>query len=65
MAHLRDGDGARKALRGALADAQKSFDALRRGPMEDVWQTPCASMMLAVPRRGAVSNSCGSAIARR
>ncbi len=49
LAHLRDGDGARKALRGALADTQKSFEALRRMPPQEVWQTPCASMMLAVP----------------
>lgn len=49
LAHLRDGDGARKALRGALADTQKSFEALRRMPPQAVWQTPCASMMLAVP----------------
>jgi serine/threonine protein phosphatase PrpC len=48
MAHLEQGDGARKALRGALADAQKSFEALRRHPREEMWQTPCASMMLAV-----------------
>lgn len=48
MAHLDDGDGARKALRAALADTQKSFEALRRHEPEDVWQTPCASMMLAV-----------------
>ena len=48
LAHLADGEGARKALRGALADAEKSFNALRRGPLEDVWQTPAASMMLAV-----------------
>ncbi len=48
LAHLRDGAGARKALRGALADAQKSFAALRRQPPEEMWQTPCASMMLAV-----------------
>lgn len=48
LAHLRDGDGARKALRGALADAQKSFEALRRMPPQEAWQTPCASMMLAV-----------------
>jgi hypothetical protein len=54
LAHLRDGDGARKALRAALADAQKSFEALRRAPPEDVWQTPCASMMLAVPGEGGV-----------
>jgi len=48
MAHLDAGDGARKALRAALADTQKSFEALRRHKPEDVWQTPCASMMLAV-----------------
>jgi len=48
MAHLGEGDGARKALRAALADTQKSFEALRRHEPEDVWQTPCASMMLAV-----------------
>ena len=52
MAHLEGGDGARKALRAALADTQKSFEALRRHPPEDVWQTPCASMMLAVENEG-------------
>jgi len=48
MAHLGEGDGARKALRATLADAQKSFEALRRHPPEEIWQTPCASIMLAV-----------------
>ena len=48
MAHLKDGDGARKALRNALAETQKSFEALRRYPPEEMWQTPCASMMLAI-----------------
>jgi hypothetical protein len=52
LAHLRDGEGAREALRSALADTQKSFHALRRGDLEDVWQTPCASMMLAVEGKG-------------
>lgn len=47
IAHLRDGEGPRKALRGALADAEKSFNALRLRDQEDVWQTPAASMMLA------------------
>lgn len=47
LAHLSQGDGPRKALRGALADAEKSFGALRRRDPEDVWQTPAASMMLA------------------
>src|SRR5689334_12183165 len=54
LAHLRDGEGARKALRGALADAQKSFEALRRHAPEEMWQTPCASMMLAVAGEGGV-----------
>jgi hypothetical protein len=48
MAHLKGGDGARKALRATLGDAQKSFEALRRRDPEEMWQTPCASMMLAV-----------------
>lgn len=47
LAHMRDGSGARKALRDALADTQKSFEALRRMPPSQMWQTPCASMMLA------------------
>lgn len=54
MAHLEQGDGARKALRGALADTEKSFEALRRHPPEEMWQTPCASMMLAVPDEGSM-----------
>src|SRR5260221_14652742 len=49
MAHLRDGKSARQALRAALADTQKSFEALRRHEPEEMWQTPCASMMLVVP----------------
>ncbi|HKY18050.1 MAG TPA: protein phosphatase 2C domain-containing protein [Rhizomicrobium sp.] len=49
MAHLRDEKSARKALRAALADTQKSFEALRRHAPEEMWQMPCASMMLAVP----------------
>ncbi len=54
LAHLQGGEGARKALRSALMDAQKSFEALRRMPPQDVWQTPCASMMLAVQDAGEV-----------
>src|SRR6201985_1727958 len=37
LAHLRDGDGARKAVRAALADTQKSFEALRRREPEEMW----------------------------
>jgi hypothetical protein len=54
LAHLRDGEGPRKALRGALADTQKSFEALRRMPPEAMWQTPCASMMLAARSKDGV-----------
>jgi hypothetical protein len=47
MAHLHEGCSARKAVHDALSDAQKSFQALRRHPPKEKWQTPCASMMLA------------------
>jgi hypothetical protein len=47
MAHLRDGDAPLDALRHALGDTHKSFDALRRHPPKEKWQTPSASMMLA------------------
>ena len=47
MAHLKDGDAPRDALAHALADTDKSFSALRRHPVQEKWQTPCASMMLA------------------
>jgi hypothetical protein len=45
MAHMRDGDAPRDALRHALADARKSFEALRRRPIKEKWETPLASMM--------------------
>jgi serine/threonine protein phosphatase PrpC len=48
MAHLGESEGARKALRATLADTQKSFEALRRHPPAEMWQTPCASLMLAL-----------------
>ena len=46
LAHLRAEKSPRKALRDALADAEKSFHALRLREQEHVWQTPAASMML-------------------
>jgi serine/threonine protein phosphatase PrpC len=68
MAHLRDGDGARKALRATLGDAQKSFEALRRHPPEEMWQTPCASMMLVVPDKEGLEflwfGDCAALVAR-
>ncbi len=48
MAHLKDGDAPQLALVHALADAEKSFNALRRRPVREKWETPAASMMLAV-----------------
>ena len=47
MAHLNDGDAPHDALENTLADAAKSFEALRRHPVREKWQTPCASLMLA------------------
>jgi len=46
MAHLKDGDAPKDALAHTLADAAKSFEALRRHPVREKWQTPCASLML-------------------
>jgi hypothetical protein len=47
-AHSGDGEGApRDWLRGAAADAEKSFAALRRRAPEEVYETPFASMMAA------------------
>jgi len=46
MAHLQDQEP-KKALRAAMADAEKSFAALARAPMAHQWQLPCASVMLA------------------
>jgi uncharacterized protein YoaH (UPF0181 family) len=47
MAHVRDGDAPQDALRHALADAEKSFKALRRREPEAMWEMPFASMAFA------------------
>jgi hypothetical protein len=47
-AHLKDGDAPEDALKHALQDAEKSFDGLRRAPVREKWQMPCASLMMAV-----------------
>ena len=52
LAHLREGISPRAALRHALADAQHSFEGLRRRPPQERYEIPCASMMLATPRDG-------------
>ena len=45
MAHVRDGETPKNALRFALADTKKSFEALCRRPIKEKWETPLASMM--------------------
>ena len=52
LAHLRDGNASRAALRHALADAQHSFEGLRRREPQERYEMPCASMMLVSPRDG-------------
>ncbi len=49
LAHVKEGDTPRAALRHALADAETSFAGLRRRAPEHNYEMPCASMMLAVP----------------
>jgi Protein phosphatase 2C len=51
MAHIRDGDDAEDALRHALADAEKSFVALRRRAPSEQWEMPVSSMALAFEAR--------------
>src|ERR1700744_5356367 len=46
LAHLKEDAAPREALEYALADTEKIFAALRRHPVQEKWQTPCASMML-------------------
>jgi hypothetical protein len=49
MAHLKEGNAPRAALRHAIADAVHSFEGLRRRRPTHQYEYPCASMMLAVP----------------
>ena len=48
MAHCRDGEVPKEALRHALADAEKSFKGLRRRPPKEKYEIPFASMMFVV-----------------
>jgi hypothetical protein len=48
MAHLRDGEAPKEALRLALGDTEKSFAGLRRRPPKETYENPCASMMAVV-----------------
>ncbi len=52
MAHARDGDASKDALRHTLADAEKSFLALRRRAPEAMWEMPYASMAFAAEAEG-------------
>ncbi len=45
MAYARDGATPREAVAAALFDAQTSFEALRKRPPSETWETPFASMM--------------------
>jgi len=47
MAHVQGGDAPQDALRHTLADAEKSFKALRRREPEAMWEMPFASMAFA------------------
>jgi serine/threonine protein phosphatase PrpC len=46
MAYVRDGASSQEAVTSALFDAQTSFEALRKRPPSETWETPFASMML-------------------
>jgi serine/threonine protein phosphatase PrpC len=67
MAHLQDQEP-KKALRSAMADAEKSFKALRRREMDEPWQLPCASVMLAALHEKGLEfmwlGDCGAIIAQ-
>jgi Protein phosphatase 2C len=52
MAHARDGDAPTDALRHTLADAQHSFEALRRRAPQEQWEIPFASMAFASETEG-------------
>ena len=52
MAHCRDGDPPKEALRHALADAEKSFKGLRRRPPKEKYEIPFASMMFVAAAEG-------------
>lgn len=52
MARLKDGATAQGAVAAALADAERSFAALRRRAPAETYEIPFASMMLAVKNAG-------------
>lgn len=51
ISHLKNGDAPRAALRHAFADAERSFEGLRRRAPAERFEIPCASMILAVPNQ--------------
>jgi len=50
MAHCQDGHAPHEALKFTLADAQRSFEGLRRRPPKRGYETPYASMMFVAAR---------------
>lgn len=67
MAHLGDQEP-KIALRSTMADAEKSFEALRRREMEAQWQIPCASVMLVAEQEKGLEflwlGDCGAVLAQ-
>ena len=68
IAHLND-EEPKKALRLAMGDAEKSFQALRRSEMYDQWRIPCASLMLAAEHEKGLEflylGDCGALVEQR
>src|ERR1700759_5045974 len=52
IAHVKDGDQPVDALRHTFEDAKKSFEALRKRPMQESWELPFASMAFAFEAEG-------------
>lgn len=69
MAHLKEGEMPDAALAAALAETEKSFTALARGPVREKWQLPCASMMLVAKTEKALEfrwyGDCAALVATR
>jgi serine/threonine protein phosphatase PrpC len=50
LSHIKTGDAPRAALRHALADAEHSFNGLRKRAPKERYELPYASMVFAVPQ---------------
>lgn len=52
LSHIKAGDAPRAALRHTLADAEHSFNGLRKRAPKERYELPFASMVFAVPQEG-------------